>query len=443
MEAKQKPFKVAVLGCGTVGGGVARIIGDLQEDLERRAERRIELVKIVDLFPGKSAERHGIPLALFAGSGADLTPAEAGKAIEGILADPAIDLVVETIGGSSPAILDLCDRILKSGKHLVTANKALLAKYGDVLFPRAEEKGVALGFEAAVCGAIPVIRAVKDGFSGDAIQSISGIMNGTSNYILSRMQEENLSFEAALKLAQEAGYAEADPTLDISGGDAGHKLALLIRLAFGLSVPHDKLSVRGIQEVSKADLGAARELDCTIKLICHAQRGNGTVHASVSPMMVKRNNFLSRVNGATNAVRFLNRYSGEHLLVGKGAGSLETGSAVVADIVFIAKHGKNTIDGGPVRKPTLGNLAELDFPYTIIFDTEDMPGITGLVATAIGDQGINIDTVGHNLHGKDTAVFCVETMPCPRSKIDKAIQQMKDRRPGIFRTEPKVYPVLY
>jgi homoserine dehydrogenase len=159
--------------------------------------------------------------------------------------------------------------------------------------------------------------------------------------------------------------------------------------------------------------------------------------------MVKRNNFLSRVNGATNAVRFQNRYSGEHLLVGKGAGSLETGSAVVADIVFIAKNGKNAIDGGPTQKPTLGNLAELDFPYTIIFDTEDMPGITGLVATAIGDQGINIDTVGHNLHGKDTAVFCVETMPCHRSKIDKAIQQMKDRRPGIFRTEPKVYPVLY
>jgi homoserine dehydrogenase len=169
---------------------------------------------------------------------------------------------------------------------------------------------------------------------------------------------------------------------------------------------------------------------------------DGMVHAAVTPMMVRETNVLSRVNGATNAVRFMNRYSGEHILVGKGAGSLETGSAVVADIVFIAKNAGNAGNASIGRAGEIRDLDEVPFPYTLIFDTEDAPGITGLVATAIGDQGINIDTVGHNLHGKDTAIFCVETMPCTRSSVERAIAEMRRRRPGVFRTGPKVYPVL-
>ena len=159
-------------------------------------------------------------------------------------------------------------------------------------------------------------------------------------------------------------------------------------------------------------------------------------------MMVKQTNVLSRVNGAVNAIRFMNRYSGEHILVGKGAGSLETGSAVVADIVFIARNEGNAPASSPNGHGELRNLDDVPFPYTLIFDTEDLPGITGLVTTAIGDQGINIDTVGHNLHGKDVAVFCVETMPCTRSNVDLAIAEMRRKRPGVFRTDPKIYPVL-
>lgn len=443
----EKPFKIAILGCGTVGGGTARILLDLAEDLRRRAGRPLEIARIVDLFPKKAAERHGLPLSLFAGNGADLSREGAEAATAELLADAGIDLVVETIGGHSPALRDLCARVLDAGKHLVTANKALLAEHGDYLFPRSEAAAVALAYEAAVCGAIPVIRTVREGFAGDEIRSISGIMNGTSNYILSRMQEENLSFDEALALAQEAGYAEADPTLDVGGGDAGHKLSLLMRLAFGLGTSAGKLSIRGIQDVEKADIRTAEELDCVIKLICHARRnGNsGEVYAAVSPMMVKRTNFLSRVGGATNAVRFENRYSGEHILVGKGAGSLETGSAVVADILAVARFGRGAVESAAPAPgaPVLKGLEAIPFPYTLIFDTEDVPGITGLVATAIGDQGINIDTVGHNLHGKDTAVFCVETMPCPRSSIDAAVAAIKARRPGVLRTEPKVFPVLY
>lgn len=442
MKTMGKAFKVALLGCGTVGSGVARIMLDQKDSLESRAGRRVELTRIVDLFPSRSASRHDLPLNLFAGGGADLSSAEASAQIDAVFADPEIDLVVETIGGTSAFVLGVCERAIRSGKHLVTANKALLAEKGELLFSAAQECGVELGFEAAVCGAIPVIRVVKDSFAGDEVASLSGIMNGTSNYVLSKMQAEELSFQEALSLAQSAGYAEADPTLDIGGGDAGHKLALLIRLAFGRRVEYEKLAIRGIQDVSKGDIRAAKELDCAIKLICQAQLEGGVLHAQVSPMMVKETNVLSRVNGATNAIRFMNRYSGEHILVGKGAGSLETGSAVVADIVFIARNEGNAPATSPNGHGELRNLDDVPFPYTIIFDTEDVPGITGLVTTAIGDEGINIDTVGHNLHGKDVAVFCVETMPCPRSSVDRAIAEMRRKRPGVFRTDPKVYPVL-
>jgi len=442
MESTSKAFKVAVLGCGTVGGGVARIMLDRREELSRSAGRPVELAALVDLYPSRSAARHGLPVSLFGGD-ADLSPVQAASRADAILSDPSIDLVVETMGGTSPYVRGVCERVLASGKHLVTANKALLAETGDAFFAAADKSGVALGFEAAVCGAIPVIRVVKEGFAGDEVLSLSGIMNGTSNYILSKMTAEGLSFEAALKLAQEQGYAEADPTLDVGGGDAGHKLSILARLAFGLSGVNESLSVKGIREVTAADIGAAAEMDCVVKLICHAQRDGLTVYASVAPMMVKRSNFLSRIDGATNAVRSHNRYSGDHILVGKGAGSLETGSAIVADIVSIARYGDRIANPPPRPGLELRNMDELPFPYTIIFDTADVPGITGLVTTAIGNHGINIDTVGHNMHSGEAAVFAVLTMPCARKSIDRAIEDIRSARPGVFRREPKIYPVLY
>lgn len=447
MKSDTSPFNIAILGCGTVGGGVARIVLDLQDSLKRKARRPIILHSIVDLFPQKAAERHNIPRSCFCGNGAELDAAQAAAEISRILDDPEIDLVVETIGGTSASLRAVCTRILENGKHLVTANKALLAEFGEPLFAIAEDGDSSLAYEAAVCGAIPVIRTLREGFAGDEVESISGIMNGTSNYILSRMQSEDLSFNEALQLAQKAGYAEADPTLDIGGGDAGHKLSLLMRLAFGVPIGQNGLSVNGIQAVDKTDIRTARELNCSIKLICHAQIDTSSssplVYAAVSPMMVDNTNFLSRVGEATNAVRFHNRYSDEHILVGKGAGSHETGSAIVADIVALARYGKKAKEKTPETQAVLKNLDEMPFPYTIIFDTEDVPGITGLVATAIGEQGINIDTVGHNLHGADTAVFCVKTMPCTRSSINKAVESIRKSRPGVLQRDPKIYPVLH
>lgn len=436
-------INVAILGCGTVGGGVARIISDINNELNQRANALIVLKKIVELSPKTAAQRFDIPIDLFCGSGKDLSKDEAAFYINDIIADPEIDLVVETIGGKSDFVHQICINVLKSGKHLVTANKALLAERGAEIFNMAEAKGGKIGFEAAVCGAIPIIKTIKENLTGDKILSISGIMNGTSNYILSRMQNENLAFDAALKLAQESGYAEADPTLDINGGDAGHKLILLIKLAYGIDVSMDDLSMVGIQNIKKEDIEFAKEIDSKIKLICYAKKVNGDIYATVRPMMVKNSNFLSNVNGATNAVRLNNKYSGIHILVGKGAGSSETAMSIVSDIVFIARYGDKIRNTAEKQERNFADARQFVFPYIITFHTADLPGTTGFITTAIGKQNINIDTVSHNRHNDDKALFSVATMPSTLERIESAITEIKRERPGMLLSEPTIMPILY
>lgn len=437
-------FRVAILGCGTVGGGVAKILFELKDQLKKRSGREIELAKIVDLFPVNSSKRHNIPISYFCGEGKqELTKEDANKYIQEILNDNSIDLVVETIGGSSKYILDLAMNILNSKKHFVTANKALLANYYNEIFTKAEENKKAIGFEASVCGAIPIIKGIKECFTGDEIESIAGIMNGTSNYILTKMNEEGLSFEDALRKAQELGYAEADPTLDINGGDAGHKLSILLRLAFGIDVKFEELSIKGIENITKDDLDFAKEMDSTIKLICYAKKEDHRIYATVQPMMVKNSNFLSQIGSSTNAVKLSNKYSQDHILVGKGAGSLETGSAIISDIVFIARYEDRISTQGHLSHLRLVKDSEIEFAYNIIFETEDKPGITGLVTTAIGNQNINIDTVGHNRHNYKKAIFSIATMPCKLLQINEAIKEIKEKRPDILLGSPKVIPILY
>lgn len=438
-----REFRIAILGCGTIGGGTAKVLLENGEEFSKRAGVKLVLAAIVDLAPRATAQKYGIPLALFRGGGDDLSREDATRHIEEIIASPDIDLVVETIGGSSDYILKIALDILNAKKHLVTANKALLAKHGKIIFETAERNGKAVGFETSVCTSIPIIKVLTESFDGDEVLSISGIMNGTSNYILSRMQDEKLSFADALKQAQDKGYAEADPTLDIDGGDAANKLIILVKLAFGIDVPIGELQVQGIREISLEDMALAEEMDCTIKLICHAHKTDGKVYGTVRPMMVKRSNLLAMVGGATNAVKVVNKYSAENVLIGRGAGSLEGGSAISSDIIFIARY-----EGSRIRSmfPAVREFRSLDdmlFPYNIVFDTEDVPGITGSVATAIGRQNINIDTVGHNRRGSLTAVFSVATMPCTLSQIRAAIAEIKSTRPDILRGEPRIMPILH
>ncbi len=435
-------FNVAIIGCGTVGSGVAKILLDMQNELSVRANQKIVLKSIVDIYPAKSAQTYNIPLNLFKGGGKDLSKEEASKYIDEVIADKSINLIVESIGGTSDFLLNKMLDTLKAKKHLVTANKAILAEQGKALFNSAKENNVCLGYEASVCGAIPIIKSIRESFAGDQVMEISGIMNGTSNYILSKMQEEGLDFATALKMAQEMGYAEADPTLDISGGDAGHKLAILIKLAFGTDVKYNDLMLTGIQKVGKEDLDFANEMGCTIKLICYARKIDGKIIATVKPMMVKYDNFLSKVSGATNCVQLVNKYSGTHYFIGKGAGSLETASSIVADIVFSARYNdriQNITESDILQLVSSDNV---EFAYNITFATVDYPGITGLVTTAIGEQHINIDTVSHNRHNKERAIFSVATMPCTLEQIKKAIAQIRLKAPSALIEEPKIIPIL-
>jgi homoserine dehydrogenase len=435
-------FRVAILGCGTVGGGVARILLEQKAALRERAARDVELVRIVDLFPDQSSKRHGVPRALYAGTAGELTGAAAQAEIQRVLDDPGIDLVVEAIGGTGADIRAVTSGVLERGKHLVTANKALLAEHGEALLDTARRSGKGIAYEAAVCGAIPIIKVLTDGLTGDEIISISGILNGTSNFILSRMASEGQGFDTALREAQAKGYAEADPTLDVNGGDAGHKLTIMLRLAFGLDVAYSDLPRQGIERVSAADVAFAHEMEGVIKLICHAQRVGDSVYTAVTPMIVKDTNLLSKIDGATNAVRVVGKYAREIVLIGQGAGSLETASSIVADIVFLARYGDRPLPRTPQSGLELKPLDEVELPYNVVFETSDVPGITGIVATAIGRQRINIDTVSHNRHGNDNAEFAIATMPCSRAQVNAAIRDIQNNHPGSLMSEPRVLPIL-
>lgn len=437
-------FKVAILGCGTVGGGVARILLDSGDMLAERSGMRIELARILDIFPDVASKRHNLPRSLFAGVGAELKADAAARALAEILADKSIDLVVETIGGTSAFILETVLSVLESGKHLVTANKALLAKQNRKIFETASRKRKSVGIEASVCGAIPVIKGITECMSGDEIQAVSGIMNGTSNYILSKMSQEGLSFADALKGAQAMGYAEADPTLDVNGGDAGHKLLILLKLVFGIDVEVGAFPVSGIDTVTSDDTRFACEIGAVIKLICFAKKEGNGVCATVRPMMVRKSNILSDINNATNAVKLEGKYSRDNIFIGQGAGSLETGSAIVSDIVFIARYGEASLKEYKKSALALVPFDTLKIAYTIIFETEDVPGITGLVTTAIGKEDINIDTVSHNLRekGSGNALFSIATMPCTGAQIARAIAAIRAVAPTVLVREPKVVPIL-
>ncbi|MFO7655812.1 MAG: homoserine dehydrogenase [Bacteroidales bacterium] len=436
-------MNIAILGCGTVGGGVARILTDMGVVLDERARSDIHLSRIVELYPKTASERFDLPLSLFAGGGKDLTKEEARKYIDEIIQDKNIHLVVETIGGSNDFVFETALDICRTGKHLVTANKALLALRGKEIFETAEKSNVSIGFEAAVCGAIPIIKTIRESFTGDSIDSVSGIMNGTSNYILTMMQNEKMDFNDALEMAQQGGYAEADPTLDINGYDASHKLIILIKLAFGINISIEQLSPVGVTDIEKEDIDFAEEINCKIKLICYGKKTDSKIYATVRPMMVKNDNFLSSVNGATNAVRLVNKYGGRHILVGAGAGSLETASSIVADIVFIARYKDKMSNTVPQSKYDFIDAGHFVFPYLIIFKTVDIPGITGLVTTSIGNQQINIDTVSHNRHTKEYAVFSIATKPCTLKQIESAIAEIRKTRPDVLLSDPKIMPILY
>ncbi len=374
---------IGIIGLGTVGSGTYRILTENRPLIEQKTGIDIGVVKIAEI-DAKKIKNSRLPKKIVTGNSKDL------------IEDKNIHIIVELIGGIHPAF-ELISGALEKGKWVVTANKALLAEKGNELFKIAERKKCEIGFEASVCGGIPVIRAIRDGLVGNRISYILGILNGTSNYILTRMTDEGITFSEALRAAQKLGFAEKDPTFDIEGIDAAHKLSILTRLAFSCPVDMKDIIVGGISKIEPIDIIFAREFGYKIKLLAMAREINGSIEARVEPAMIPIVHPMSSVNGVFNAVYVVGDRVGPSLYYGKGAGGDPTGSAVVSDIVDMALRMKS--DNRYVKIPAYHRAKkrreekESLVPYYMRFTAADRPGVLSKVSGILADYRISISAV--------------------------------------------------
>jgi len=397
------PLRVALLGCGVVGSEVARLITEQAADLRARAGRPLELVGIA--IRDEKRERPGIDRTLLT------TDAKA------LVSHEDVDLVIELIGGLEPA-RSLILAALRHGASVVTANKALLAEDGATLFAAAEQAGADLYFEAAVAGAIPIIRPLRESLVGDEITSVIGIVNGTTNYILDRMDSGDVGFAEALAEAQQAGYAEADPTADVEGFDAAAKAAILASLAFHTRVTGAEVYREGITQVTPTDIASAHEIGCVVKLLAIAQlsppvalgANDRTVSVRVHPAMIPRSHPLASVGGAYNAVFVESMSAGRLMFYGPGAGGSPTASAVLGDLVTVARNrlrgalgpGESSYAARPVTK-----IGSVMTRYHVSLDVADMVGVLATIAQAFAEHGVSIETVRQNGRGAGARLVIV------------------------------------
>ncbi len=377
----KQTINLALAGFGTVGSGLARIIEENREWIARRIGKKLVIKHI--LVRDKNKVRPFVP-----GPEAKFT-----TEAEDLLNDPHTDIVVELMGGTRAA-RNLITRALESGKHVVTANKALLAEEGSELFDLAEQKGRALYYEASVAGGIPIVQTLRDSLAGNRIKSLTGILNGTANYILSEMTTTGEEFSTALEKAKEKGYAEADPTLDIEGTDAGHKLAILIRLAHGQNYPFKSLPVQGISAVSPVDIELAKEFGYILKLLAQVKEKSGKLQAGVHPVFLPQDHILAKVDGPFNSILLNGNAVGPIMLYGQGAGDLPTGSAVLADILALARDERNPNNTGFLENP-LPQADILDPELTVSghyfrFTVQDRPGVLSALSGVLGENNISI-----------------------------------------------------
>jgi homoserine dehydrogenase len=379
------PFNIALIGCGTVGGGVARLLLDQRDRLAARAGRPLVLRRVVVRDPDRPRSLV-LPRDLL---GTD--PAAAW-------ADPGVHAVVELVGGTGAA-RDYVLAALAAGKHVVTANKALLAEHGTEVFEAAHRAERAVGFEAAVAGGIPIIASLAQCLAANQIVSLQGILNGTCNFILTAMAERGQSYAEALADAQRRGYAEADPTLDVDGSDAAHKLAILARIAFGVAVPPSAVARRGIAGLHEMDLRFARELGYTVKLLAEAWLAERQLALHVAPVLVRHAAALAQVRGAYNAVQVVGDVVGETLFAGPGAGALPTASAVLADVIDLAV-GRAQRTFQTLRLWAAGSAGVAVRPAETVRSrfylrllVRDTPGVLADVARALADHRISIASV--------------------------------------------------
>lgn len=414
-------INVGILGWGTVGTGVSKILVNQNALIAKNSGTQLCLKKIVKrTLP---ASRPGVTLP------ADCLTTEPSDVVD----NPDIDVVVELIGGVSES-RTLISRALQNGKHVVTANKALLAEYGAELFQLASRNQVSLNFEASTAGGIPIIKTLQESFAGNQIRSLYGIVNGTCNYILSEMHERDVQFADVLKAAQEKGYAEADPTLDVEGIDAAQKLILLIALAYRSNISLEHLHVEGITGITQKEIQYARELGYVIKLIAIAKLIDGNrVEARVHPTLLPERSLLANVGGAFNAVCVIGDAVGPTLFYGQGAGEMPTASAVVADIIDAAKSVQQGVSS-PISQAWLADsqaevsvcpIDDIETRYYLRFVVADRPGVLAKIGTILGNCDISIASViQKEPHGIDTVSLVMLTHTAREKNMKAALKQI-------------------
>jgi homoserine dehydrogenase len=442
-------LKVGVAGIGTVGGGLLRLLAARKGDLAARAGRPIEVVAVSARNRSKKRD-------------ADLSGLRFVEDPVALAADPAIEVFVELIGGEEGVAKKAVEAALASGKHVVTANKALLAHHGASLAALAEKNGVTLNFEAAVAGGIPVVKVIRESLQGNDITRVYGILNGTCNYILTLMEKEGRSFADVLKEAQAQGYAEADPTFDIGGFDTAHKLALLTSLAFGTRPSFDSVYVEGIESITPADIEAAGDLGYRIKLLGVALRTDSGIEQRVHPTMVPKDRAIADVDGVLNCVAIDGDFVGEVMLIGPGAGAGPTASAVTSDLIDIARGHILPPFGTKAKALKPYKKAEMrahEGGYYIRLSVYDRPGAFAAIAGRMADQGISIESIvqrrpgaelpGFNRRDKNAPAFVVLiTHQTTEAAIRKALAAIErdghvDQKPQMIRIEKlivSVYP---
>jgi homoserine dehydrogenase len=426
-----KPVRVGLLGCGTVGGGVVKLLRRNAAMLAAKLGARIELAGVADrsLRPDPAL-----------GLGADLITRDAHALVK----RPDIDLVVELFGGYEPA-QSLILQALAAGKDVVTANKALLAEHGDRIFKAAARNQRFIGFEASVGGGIPIIRTLREALAGDRQRAVYGIVNGTCNFILTTMAEHGAEFADVLAEAQRSGLAEADPSLDVGGHDAAHKLCLLVTLAFGVALKPRQVHTEGITHITQQDIAYARELGFTIKLLAIAKNDDGAIEARVHPTMVPSRHLLAGVGGAFNAIYIQGEALGSTMYFGLGAGEMPTATAVVADILEVARMRLAGASGAsdwalgyPIARIKAAKVKPMDrvvCQYYLRFMAEDKPGVLGRIASVLGRHRISIASVIQQERAPQVRVPVVmRSHEAEERALKLALAEI--RRQRIVKTEP-------
>ena len=417
-----KPVKVGILGLGTVGGGTVNVLKRNAAEIARRAGREIVITRASakDLSKQRICDTQGIALTT--------DPFE-------IINDPEIEIILELIGGAGP-VKDMVLKAIENGKHVVTANKSLIALHGNEIFAKASEKGVIVAFEAAVAGGIPIIKAIREGLSGNHIEWLAGIINGTGNFILTEMRDKGRDFADVLAEAQALGYAEADPTFDVEGIDAGHKLTILASIAFGIPLQFDKVYTEGITKITRTDVEYAEQLGYRIKHLGIARKTPEGIELRVHPTLIPERRLIANVNGVMNAVLVKGDAVGPTLYYGAGAGAEPTASSVVADVIDVVRaltsDPENRVPHLAFQADALADIPVLSADmfrtsYYLRLNAEDKPGVLAEVTRILADHQISIEAISQKvpLHNETSVPIIILTQITLEKEMNAAIAEIE------------------